>query len=111
MTDCTKLLTILFGDTYLKEMEEAKKNYLSAKVQEKEYIINIDLSGVEDLKIEYKNFCLHIKGNRNGKEVYRKYSFNNQIDPKNIKATYKNGVLDIVIPRVIEELKSIPIEL
>jgi len=84
-------------------------------------ILSVDLPGVgkEDVSVEVKDNILTLKGERSPKtevkqEAYyrqercygtfqRSFTLHHNIQPHLIKATFKNGMLEIEIPRPAEE--------
>ncbi len=84
-------------------------------------VIKVDLPGLEkeDISVEIKENVLTLKGQRKEEvgvpeEAYfrkertcgtfhRSFSLRSMIDPESIKATFKNGVLTIEIPKPEEE--------
>ncbi len=96
------------------------------KEQEKKFIITIDLPGYdkEDIKIHMEEGYLNIHAktntekeeNENGKflrkeryfgECSRSFYIGENITEEDIKATFKNGILNLEIPKK-EEVKQVP---
>ncbi len=88
----------------------------------------VDIPGFnrEDLEIYFENGDLVIKGERKEEfeekkgdylrrerrmgTFYRKVSLPSDIDRDAVKARYNNGVLEITIPRLKKDRKTVPIE-
>jgi len=87
------------------------------------YLIQSPIAGIDAQKLEiiFKNDMLSIRGNRpkpiheKGRylleECYwgdfsRQISLDNSVDPSRIKASMKDGILTIVIPRVPKTIKG-----
>jgi len=87
------------------------------------YLIQSPIAGIDAQKLEiiFKNDMLSIRGNRpkptpeKGRylleECYwgafsRQISLDNSVDPSRIKASMKDGVLTVVIPRVPKTIKG-----
>ncbi len=84
------------------------------------YYLNIDLPGVkrEDVKISYSDGVLSISGERNREKetkkkkshrieksfgkYYRSFSFPKEINVEKINADFKNGQLNITVPKADE---------
>ena len=79
---------------------------------EKETLIMIDAPGFnkESLKLEIKDLVLRLHGEEKGESFSRtidkSYRIGKSMDPKSIKASYKNGVVEISIARKKEQNKT-----
>lgn len=91
------------------------------------YIVNADLPGIkkEDIEINLKDNTLTVKGEKkyeakSDKDNYvrverkygkfvRRFSLSDNVDTARIKATYKDGVLEIKIPKR-EEVAAKPVK-
>ncbi len=85
------------------------------------YILKVELAGVEkeDVSVEVKDNVLTLKGERlldpqvKDEQYYRKertfgkfqrsFTLQESIKPEQVKASFKNGVLKIVVPRPTKE--------
>lgn len=94
---------------------------------DKEYMIKMDIPGMEksDIKVQYHDGRVTISGERNEEEkeekkdfvrqeryygsFYRSFTLPEKIKEENIQATFKNGVLKLVIPKT-EVVKPKPIK-
>lgn len=91
------------------------------------FLVQSAIAGIntKDLEILFKNDMLSIKGNRprpvqeSGQhliqECYwgpfsRQISLDNSVDPSRIKASIKDGILTIKIPRIVKEKKKIEVK-
>jgi len=96
--------------------------------EEEEMRIVADLPGFkkEDIEVYFEGDSLVIKAERKEEEeerkreyvkkerrygmFFRRISVPSEVDKDNVKAKYNNGVLEITIPKVIKEKKTIKIE-
>jgi HSP20 family protein len=123
-----------FLRNYQSEEKEAAISGFSPKVNTREgefaYHVDIDLPGVkkEDIKVDVKEGVLTISGERNLKEevkeedyykvetsfgkFMRTFTLPENVDIENIDASSDNGVLEIVIPKLVkqENVKSIEVK-
>jgi HSP20 family protein len=88
------------------------------KEEDEQFVLHADLPGVapEDIEVSMENGMLTISGHRHSEskteeenyrrierssgDFYRRFSLPENTDPDNITANGKNGVLEIVIPKV-----------
>lgn len=106
--------------------EATSENFVPAmdiKERENEYVVRTDLPGVrkEDINVTLENGLLTISAERKSEEVekegerelrrecrYGRYvrslRLGTQIDEKGVKANYRDGVLELVLPKA-EEVK------
>lgn len=96
---------------------------MDIKERENEYVVRTDLPGVrkEDISITLENGVLTITAERKSEEVekegereirrevrYGRYArslrLGTQIDEKSVKANYRDGVLELVLPKA-EQVK------
>ncbi|RDH90975.1 MAG: heat-shock protein Hsp20 [endosymbiont of Seepiophila jonesi] len=88
------------------------------KEEDDRYVLHADIPGVapEDIEVTMENGVLSIRGERkfekteekeNYKRVerargvfYRRFTLPDHTDPKGIKATGDNGVLEVIIPKM-----------
>lgn len=98
------------------------------KEEDDRYVIHADIPGVEPEKIELsmENGMLTIKGERRDETIeekenykrversygsfYRRFSLPDNVDPENISASGKDGVLEVVLPKT-EAMKPHKIEI
>ncbi|EQB65491.1 MAG: heat shock protein [Thermoplasmatales archaeon I-plasma] len=83
--------------------------------REGETDITIEIPGVtkDEISIETSDNILIIKVDKEGRKYYKEVELDDEVIPENIKASYSNGVLDIVVkkpPTKKKEGKKIPIE-
>ncbi|MGC8562314.1 MAG: archaeal heat shock protein Hsp20 [Thermoplasmata archaeon] len=83
--------------------------------REGETDITIEMPGVtkDEISIETNDNILIIKVDKEGRKYYKEVELEDEVLPENIKASYSNGVLDIVVkkpPTKKKEGKRIPIE-
>eukprot|EP01047_Picozoa_sp_COSAG01_P037329 COSAG01_NODE_2960_length_6792_cov_24.183573_3_plen_130_part_00 len=101
-----------------------KANKLATNLREndKELILSIDSSGYkkEDIKITYEDDILEIEANKNKKSSINDYIWQEfderknakrqikvgQIDFKKSKATYKNGIIEVILPKIKKAKKQ-----
>lgn len=116
------------------ETVPAEKDHIRPKIDihanDEGYSISAELPGIEedDIKVDLKDGALYISGENKSEHKedsdgyyrlersYGKYKrvllLPDDVDTGNIKASYKNGVLSIKIPKLeekVEEVKSIEI--
>jgi len=116
-----------FGKTYLTEKWESIEWAPAVDVSETDdaVIVKVDLPGVnpEDMEISLTDNVLVIKGEKKKEEEEKKENFYRmerfygsfmraihlpcEINEEKIQATYKNGVLKIVLPKKPEEKKKV----
>jgi len=90
---------------------------LDLKEEEKQYLVSLDIPGLDtkDIKITSENNTLSIEANRKREEektdetyhiierfcgsIKRAIRLPKDIDADNIKAEYKNGVLNVTVPK------------
>ncbi len=84
--------------------------------REQEYDVTVELPGVdkEEIDLEVHNDSCVIKVDKPDRKYYKEIYFDEEVDPDSVKATYSNGILDIVIkkkaPRKKEAGKKVKIE-
>lgn len=116
----------------LSDQTEAKQDFtpnVASREGDYAYHIDVDLPGVckDDIRVEIKDHTLTISGERKHKEetkkdgVYhyeseygkfsRRFSLPENIDEENIQASSKDGVLEVVLPKIarLEETKKISV--
>ncbi|MBK1734135.1 heat-shock protein Hsp20 [Halorhodospira abdelmalekii] len=103
---------------------EAATNWMPAvdiREDEKAYLVHVDLPGVaaEDIDISMDNGMLTIKGQRESEETesganwkrvervrgtfFRRFTLPENVDPDNIQARSRNGVLEVTVPKREEQ--------
>lgn len=131
--DIREIENRLFGSRALSEMEESVATF-TPKVNTREgefaYHVDVDLPGVkkEDIKVDVKENVLTISGERHSKEetkekdyyrmessfgkFSRSFTLPDNADIENIEASSDNGVLEVVIPKLVskEAVKSISVK-
>lgn len=83
--------------------------------REGETDITIELPGVakSDISIETIENVLVVKVDKEGRKYYKEVELDDEVPPENVKASYSNGVLDIIVKKPStkrKEGKRIPIE-
>ena len=108
---------------------------LDAFENDAEYRITAELPGLEesDFSVEIEDGVLTLKGEKKtrheegegdddssgyrrvetrGGRFERRLRFGGEVDSENVKASYKNGVLEVIVPKVVEErpqVRTIPV--
>jgi HSP20 family protein len=69
--------------------------------REGETDITLEMPGVSksDISIETRDSTLIIRVDKEGRKYYKEIKLQDEILPENVKATYSNGVLDIVVKK------------
>lgn len=110
-------------------LEESSINGFTPSMNTREgefaYHIDVDLPGVnkEDIKVDVQDNMLKISGERHFKQeikeedyykletsfgkFQRNFTLPDNVDAENIKASSKDGVLEIVLPKVKEQEKAV----
>lgn len=84
--------------------------------RETEYDITVELPGVnkDEIDLEINEESCIIKVDKADRKYYKEIEFKEEVDPDSVKATYSNGILDIIIkkksPKKKESGKKIKIE-
>lgn len=123
LKDLQEDMNRLFSDTLLERMErgDGKSSTFAPQMDLHEegnnYIVTADLPGIqkENVDVSFVDNILTIKGDRKGetekkeKNYYhaerwmgtfqRALKFPVEIDPSKVKATFKDGVLELVVPK------------
>ena len=102
---------------------------VNTREKEDAYYIDIDLPGIkkEEIDIDVHDGMLTIKGERNFKQelkeedyykietsfgkFQRSFSLPDSVDIENISASYENGVLEVVVPKIDKETNRKKIEI
>ncbi len=130
--DLRSLSDIFFGDFFNLPRIISNDNFMKTDIKEedKNYLLEMDIPGFEkeDIKISYDDDYLTVlvekkeeKETKDNNYLRRERSFGSKsrsfyfedIDPENIQAQYKNGILSINVPKkeqVEVEKKYIKIE-
>jgi HSP20 family protein len=125
-----KLMNNFFNQDVAQNMMKCPACHSDVYVKGENIVAEIDMPGVDpkDVEISIEGNYLKVMGKRheesevNEKDFYRKEvikgSFEryiplptDQIDHENIKALYKKGVLQVTVPKKIEEKKKIEIKI
>ena len=120
------LLEEMFRDPFLLDGSETKLMKTDIKEKDDEYVIDIDLPGYEkeNIKIEVEDGYLTVhatidtnkeekdEGKFVRKERYmgscsRSFYVGDDVKEEDIKATFRNGILKLEVPKV-EEKKELP---
>jgi HSP20 family protein len=82
------------------EIPGVDKKDIQLKITENNLEIKVEKK--QEVKIEKKNY---LKEERSYKGFYRSISLPSRIVPDQVKAYYKDGVLEVVMPKVVEKNK------
>lgn len=111
-------------------LEPFREPYSDVIESDKEVIVTMELPGVEksDIKITTTDNSVEISAERRSaaeekreergyimrersySSFYRKIPLSASVDPSRAKASYKNGILEIVLPKTGEPKKTIKVE-
>ncbi|MCL6003550.1 MAG: Hsp20/alpha crystallin family protein [Thermoplasmatales archaeon] len=94
---------------------EYREPITDVQKREEETDITLEIPGVtkNDISIETNENVLVVKVDKEGRKYYKEVELDDDIPPENVKASYSNGVLDIIVkkpPMKKKEGKRIPIE-
>ncbi|MCL4333608.1 MAG: Hsp20/alpha crystallin family protein [Candidatus Thermoplasmatota archaeon] len=83
--------------------------------REEETDITMEIPGVskDDISIETNENVLTVKVDKEGRKYYKEVELDSEVLPENVKASYSNGVLDVIVkkpPTKKKEGKRIPVE-
>jgi HSP20 family protein len=114
-----------FGETA--DQEESQSSFrprANLESREKEYVVSIELPGVkkDEVTISVENGMLNVSGEKNlssrsedsgyyleeriSGKFCRSFRLSTDVDEKDIKAEFENGVLSITLPKRGEALKK-----
>lgn len=113
-----------------KGIEPYREPYSDVIETEKDVVVTMELPGVEkgDIEITTNDESLEISGERKSEveenkedkgyllkersysKFYRRIPLNAAVDSDKAKASFKNGVLEIVLPKALEHKKTIKVE-
>jgi HSP20 family protein len=116
-----------FETPFFSMVSENKRVFpkVNIKEDEKNYIVEVALPGYEkkDVDIEFKEGCLHIKSEQrkeindekdnyihreiSSRAFYRTIPFSEEVKSEEIKANYKNGMVEITLPKTKSKEKKI----
>ena len=82
-----------------------KANPMSYEDRDKDIVFTIDMPGVEkkDIEIEVEDHFIKVVSNSNGRDYHYTRRFKPKVDVESAVATFKNGVLDIVVKKLEEK--------
>ena len=86
--------------------KEKKSNPMSYEDREKDIAFTIDMPGVakKDINVEVEEHFIKVTAsNGNGRDYNYTRRFKPQVDVESAVATFKNGVLDIVVKKLEEK--------
>ena len=94
----------------IKEKREPLADVMTAN---NEVIIVIELPGVEkkDIKLQGTEDRLIVSVDTPQRKYYKNLEMPVKVDPKTAKSSYKNGVLEVTINKLEEEVEGEPIEI
>ena len=83
----------------------SKNNPMSYEERDKDIVFTIDMPGVEkkDIEIEVEDHFIKVTSNSNGRDYHYTRRFKPKVDVESAVATFKNGVLDIVVKKLEEK--------
>ena len=83
----------------------SKNNPMSYEERDKDIVFTIDMPGVEkkDIEIEVEDHFIKVSSNSNGRDYHYTRRFKPKVDVESAVATFKNGVLDIVVKKIEEK--------
>ena len=83
----------------------SKNNPMSYEERDKDIVFTIDMPGVEkkDIEIEVEDHFIKVVSNSNGRDYHYTRRFKPKVDVESAVATFKNGVLDIVVKKIEEK--------
>ena len=84
---------------------ENKRNPMSYEDRDKDIVFTIDMPGVakKDIEIEVEDHFIKVSANSNGRDYNYTRRFKPKVDTDSAVATFKNGVLDIVVKKTEEK--------
>ena len=82
-----------------------KSNPMSYEDREKDIAFTIDMPGVvkKDINIEVEDHFIKVSADSNGRNYNYTRRFKPKVDVESAVATFKNGVLDIVVKKLEEK--------
>ena len=85
--------------------QKATNNPMSYEDREKDIVFTIDMPGVEkkSIEIEVEDHFIKVSAKSNGRDYNYTRRFKPQVDVESAVATFKNGVLDIVVKKLEEK--------
>lgn len=80
---------------------EYREPITDVQKREEETDITIEIPGVDksDITIETSDNILAVRVDKEGRKYYKEVELDDEIPPENIKASYSNGVLDIIVKK------------
>ena len=83
----------------------SKSNPMSYEDRDKDIVFTIDMPGVtkKDIEIEVEDHFIKVTSNSNGRDYHYTRRFKPKVDVESAVATFKNGVLDIVVKKLEEK--------
>ena len=83
----------------------SKSNPMSYEDRDKDIVFTIDMPGVtkKDIEIEVEDHFIKVTSNSNGRDYHYTRRFKPKVDVESAVATFKNGVLDIVVKKIEEK--------
>ena len=83
----------------------SKNNPMSYEDRDKDIVFTIDMPGVtkKDIEIEVEDHFIKVTSNSNGRDYHYTRRFKPKVDVESAVATFKNGVLDIVVKKIEEK--------
>ena len=103
--DMMSMVNELEGTTTNPIRKEKANNPMSYEDREKDIAFTIDMPGVvkKDINIEVEDHFIKVSADSNGRNYNYTRRFKPQVDVESAVATFKNGVLDIVVKKLEEK--------
>ena len=91
--------------TTQRPIKEKSNNPMSYEDREKDIAFTIDMPGVvkKDINIEVEDHFIKVAADSNGRNYNYTRRFKPKVDVESAVATFKNGVLDIVVKKIEEK--------
>jgi|TARA_R110000824_G_C14789653_1_gene633094 HSP20 family molecular chaperone IbpA len=91
--------------TTQRPIKEKSNNPMSYEDREKDIAFTIDMPGVvkKDINIEVEDHFIKVSADSNGRNYNYTRRFKPKVDVESAVATFKNGVLDIVVKKIEEK--------
>ncbi|NLI74532.1 MAG: Hsp20/alpha crystallin family protein [Euryarchaeota archaeon] len=94
-----------FGNTTPPQAQEVagQREPLTDIIEEEDAVrVIVELPGVDkdDIQLRVEDYLLDIEVDREDRKFYKQLELPCPVDPENAEATYKNGVLEIILKRI-----------
>jgi HSP20 family protein len=103
--DMMSMVNEIEGTTTTPIRKEKANNPMSYEDREKDIAFTIDMPGVvkKDINIEVEDHFIKVAADSNGRNYNYTRRFKPMVDVDSAVATFKNGVLDIVVKKLEEK--------